>query len=72
MNARENDLLLFIADTLENARNYLGNLRVKLAQNEKLINPDEYKLTWIIDFPLLEYDPEENRYVAMHHPFTSP
>jgi aspartyl-tRNA synthetase len=50
----------------------LGHLRTDLARQLKLYREDDYRFVWITDFPLLEYDEEENRYVAMHHPFTSP
>jgi len=70
--AQEGDLILIIADTVENTLRYLGELRLKLAHDEKLISPENFQSVWITEFPLLEYDHEENRYVAMHHPFTSP
>lgn len=66
------DLLLFIADKKEKAREILGTLRLKLAQAEDLIPKDKINLLWVIEFPLLEFDQEEQRWVACHHPFTSP
>ncbi len=72
MSAEAGDLLIFIAgektQTLEN----LGRLRNKLAKDENLIPAGEFKPLWVTDFPLLEFDQEEQRYIAMHHPFTSP
>lgn len=71
-NAKDGDLLLLVADKNEAALTILGNLRLKIARDEKLINEDEFNLSWIVDFPLFEYSQEEDRYVARHHPFTSP
>ncbi len=50
----------------------LGNLRLHLGEKLGLISPDLYRFVWILDFPLLEYDETEKRYVAVHHPFTAP
>jgi len=72
MGASGDDLLLLVADAPEKARLILGDLRLKLAAQEKLIPEGVYNLAWIVDFPLFEYSPEERRYVARHHPFTSP
>lgn len=72
LNASDGDLIFIIADTSEKVRQYLGQLRLKLAIDEDLVSPDEYSFVWITDFPLLEWDEESQRYVAMHHPFTSP
>lgn len=72
LEGKPGDLLLFCADKNEVVYSTLGNLRLKIAQQENLINENEYKFLWIIEFPLLEYSPEQKRYVAMHHPFTSP
>ncbi len=68
----DNDLLIIVADKYEVTFDILGQLRILLAEELKLINTDEYKFVWITDFPLLEFSEEENRYVARHHPFTSP
>ncbi|MFQ5707605.1 MAG: aspartate--tRNA ligase [bacterium] len=70
--AKPGDLLLLIADERNKALTLAGTLRQKLAEEEKLIPQGIYKHVWIVDFPLLEFDREENRYVARHHPFTSP
>ena len=67
-----NDLLLVAAGEPEATSKMLGQLRLHLARKEGLLRPDEYAFTWVVDFPLLEWDPEERRYVSMHHPFTSP
>ena len=50
----------------------LGNLRLKLGERFGLIPENEFAALWVTDFPLLEWEPEEKRWVAMHHPFTSP
>jgi len=72
LSAKPGDLLLFVADQLKTAREVMGGLRVRLGDQFKLIPLDTYSFVWITDFPLLEYDEAEQRYVAMHHPFTSP
>ncbi|MBN2089168.1 aspartate--tRNA ligase [candidate division KSB1 bacterium] len=72
MQAMPGDLLFFVADEAEKAYTLMGNLRLKLAREENLIDKDKHQLLWIVDFPLLEYSPEEKRYVSRHHPFTSP
>ena len=72
MGATGDDLLLLVADEREKALLLLGDLRLKIAAQEKLIPENVYKLAWVVDFPLFEYSPEEQRYVARHHPFTSP
>ena len=73
LGAEPGDVLLLVADT-ENAVVYdsLGALRCHLAEGLDLIPANSFDLLWVVDFPLFEYDPEENRYVAKHHPFTSP
>ena len=68
----ENDLIIIVADKYEVTFDVLGQLRLLLAEELKLIKSDEYKFVWITDFPLLEYSDDEKRYVARHHPFTSP
>ncbi len=72
MQADHDDLLLFLADTEDMVLSVLGELRIYLAQKMDLIPQNEYSLAWIVDFPLFEYSAEEKRYVARHHPFTSP
>lgn len=72
MQAETGDLLLFVADSPAVVAQSLGALRVEFGKRLNLINSKEYKLAWVVDFPLLEYDAEEKRYVAIHHPFTSP
>lgn len=71
MEAKTGDLLLFVADKPEVVAQSLGNLRVELGKRLNLIDQKEFNLSWVIDFPLLEYNPDEKRYVAVHHPFTS-
>jgi len=72
MNGEEEDLLILIAGESDRTLNLLGRLRLKLASDEGLIAKNIYSPVWVTDFPLLEYDEESARYVAMHHPFTSP
>ncbi|MBB6214830.1 aspartyl-tRNA synthetase [Anaerosolibacter carboniphilus] len=66
------DLLLFVADKPSVVFDSLGHLRVEAAKQLGMLDKNEYKLLWVTEFPLFEYDEEENRYVAKHHPFTSP
>ena len=70
--AKEGDLILFVADTPAVACTAMGQVRLHLAQREKLIPEDVYDLVWVTDFPLMEYDADEGRWTAMHHPFTAP
>ena len=72
MEAGAGDLLLFVADKARITNDVLGQLRLHLAQQEGLIKQGDYRFLWVVDFPLLEYDEEQKRYVAMHHPFTAP
>lgn len=72
MNGKEGDLILFVADKDSVAFNALGHVRIEAAKKLNIINEDEFNLLYVTEFPLFEYDEEENRYVAMHHPFTSP
>ena len=66
------DLLLFAADQNKVVWDVLGALRVELAKQLELLDKNEYKFLWITEFPLLEWSEEQNRYTAMHHPFTMP
>ncbi|GGA41871.1 aspartate--tRNA ligase [Paenibacillus physcomitrellae] len=70
--AEEGDLLLFSADTKKVVADVLGALRLKIGKQLGLINENEFKFAWVVDFPLLEWDEEAKRYVALHHPFTRP
>lgn len=72
MAGKPGDLLLFVADTPKITNYVLNQLRTGLAKRLDLIDDNVYNFVWIVDFPLLEFDEEENRYSAMHHPFTSP
>ena len=72
MGASENDLLLFVAGPPKVVHQALANLRLHLGQKLGLIPPDVFQFVWILDFPLLEYDEGEKRFVAVHHPFTAP
>ena len=64
------DLLLFAADKNKVVWDVLGNLRLELAKQMDLLDKNEYRFVWVTEFPLLEWSEEENRYTAMHHPFT--
>ncbi len=68
----ENDLLLVVADRFETACTALGFLRNQIAAEQGWVAEDKFAFAWVTEFPLLEYDPEQQRYVAVHHPFTSP
>src|SRR5439155_24150828 len=70
--AQMGDLILLSADTAKIVHDALGNLRLHLGEKLRLIPDKEYALVWVVDFPLLEFDPEEKHYVALHHPFTAP
>ncbi|MCL0043648.1 aspartate--tRNA ligase [Peptococcaceae bacterium] len=70
--AKAGDLLLFVADTYEIATTALGALRIHLAKKLDIIPKDMLNFVWVVDFPLLKYDEEEKRYIAVHHPFTAP
>jgi len=70
--ASKGDLLLFQADKSDVVNPALSHLRNHLAKRMLPISRDDFRPLWVINFPLLEYDPEEHRYIAMHHPFTAP
>lgn len=70
--AQEGDLLLIMAGEPASLNPALGQLRLEMARRLNLIDPDKLSFLWVLDFPMFEHDPEENRWVAMHHPFTSP
>ena len=70
LSLEENDLVLLSGGSYDIVKQSLGALRLKLANDLNLIKKDEYKMLWIVDFPMFEYDEEEKRYVALHHPFT--
>lgn len=72
MDGKPGDLLLFAADRDKVVFDVLGNLRLELARQLDLLKKDDFKFLWVTEFPLLEYSEEEDRYVAMHHPFTMP
>jgi len=72
LNAAENDLLLFVAGPSKVVNQSLANLRLHIGEKLGLIPKDQYRFVWILDFPLLEYDEAEGRFVAVHHPFTAP
>ena len=72
MGAENGDMVFIVADTDEIAEVSLGQLRLELAERLELIPKDQFNFLWVIDFPLLEYDAEQGRYTAMHHPFTAP
>ena len=72
MNAKEGDVIFFVADTPRIVNDSLGNLRIHLAKKLNLIDPEALAFTWITEFPLMEYSESEKRFVSTHHPFTSP
>ena len=72
MNGKNGDLLLFAADRNKIVWDVLGNLRLEIARNLGILDKNQYNFLWVTEFPLLEWSDEENRYVAMHHPFTMP
>ena len=72
MGAKEGDLVLFVADKNDVVFASLGALRCEMAKRLNLINPDDYKFLWVTDFPMFEWNEEENRCKAVHHPFTAP
>ncbi|MBR1679636.1 MAG: aspartate--tRNA ligase [Bacilli bacterium] len=68
----KNDLIFAVVGEYEKVKTVLGALRCKIARDLNLILENDYKLLWVVDFPTFEYSEEEGRYVACHHPFTSP
>lgn len=72
MNAKEGDIIFFVADTPRVVNDSLGNLRIHLAKKLNLIDPEALAFTWITEFPLMEYSDSEKRFVSTHHPFTLP
>ena len=71
-NAKPGDLILVLSGELEKTRKQMNELRLHMGNQLGLRNPNVFKPVWVLDFPLLEWDEEANRYHAMHHPFTSP
>ena len=72
LNIENNDLVLIVADTVENCNFSLGALRLQVAREMNLIDNSKFNFLWVVDWPLFEYNEDENRYQAAHHPFTSP
>lgn len=72
LSLKENDLLLIVADKERVVKESLGALRLKVAKEQDLIDQTQFNCLWITDFPMFEYIEEEERFVAAHHPFTSP
>ena len=70
--AEPGDLILFVADKPAVVAQALGALRLEMAKRRELIDEDMLAFAWVVDFPMFEYNDEEKRYVAMHHPFTAP
>ncbi len=71
-NIENNDLILFVSDKLETCNFALGALRLQLGKELNLIDMDKFNFLWVVNWPLFEYSEEEGRYMAAHHPFTSP
>jgi aspartyl-tRNA synthetase len=72
LGGRQGDLALLVSDTWTRAYTILGTLRLEMGRRLNLIDEEKFALLWVTEFPLLEYDGEEKRFVAVHHPFTSP
>jgi len=72
LGAGNGQLAFVVAGEPDATSKTLGQLRLSIAKKDGLLDPNRYEFLWVVDFPLLEWDPEEKRYVAMHHPFTSP
>jgi aspartyl-tRNA synthetase len=72
LGAKAGDLIIFIADRAQKANEALGRLRVEIGRRLNLVKEGTYSFVWVTRFPLLEYDTDEKRYVAVHHPFTAP
>jgi len=72
MGAKQGDLLLFVSDNWSKTYSTLGTLRLDMAKRLNLIDENKWNLLWVTEFPMFEFSEEEQRYVAMHHPFTSP
>ena len=72
LNIENNDLVLIVADTIENCNFSLGALRLQVAREMNLIDNSKFNFLWVVDWPLFEYNEDEKRYQAAHHPFTSP
>jgi aspartyl-tRNA synthetase len=72
LGAQEGDLLVLAAGTFGMVCKLLGNIRLRLAKEFGLINPDAHDVLWVTNFPMFDHDEEEDRYVAAHHPFTQP
>ncbi len=70
--AMKGDLVLIVSDAWQKTYTVLGTLRLEMAKRLNLIDESKFSLLWVTDFPMFEYSEEEKRYVAMHHPFTSP
>lgn len=71
-NAKPGDMMLVLSGKANETRNQLNELRLEMGSRLGLRDPDNYKVLWVVDFPLLEFDEENNRWSAMHHPFTAP
>lgn len=72
LGAKAGDLIIFVADRAQKANEALGRLRVEIGRRLNLVKEGTYSFVWVTRFPLLEYDTDERRYVAVHHPFTAP
>lgn len=72
LNLKEGNLVLIVADNYQTTFEVLGQVRLIVSEQLNMIDKSQYNLVWITDFPLFEYDSDEQRYVARHHPFTSP
>ena len=72
LSLEKNDIVFIISDKYNVTKTALGALRCKLGRDLNLIDPTDYKLLWVVDFPSFEWSEEEGRFMATHHPFTAP
>ena len=72
LKVENDDILLLVGDDKNIVTKSLGKLRTIIASKENLANENEFKPLWVTEFPMFDFDDENNRYVAMHHPFTAP
>ena len=72
LNLKDNEILFLVPGLYEDVQNSLGALRIQVAKDLNLIDPNKYNFLWVVNWPLLEYSKEDNRFYAKHHPFTAP
>ena len=72
LNLKDNEIMFLVPGDFENVSNSLGALRLEVAKELEMIDETLFNFLWVVNWPLLEYDEEDNRYYAKHHPFTAP